>query len=52
LGQGLSCVLAFLAFAFVELRPSLPFLFLSVFLVGLILGGRPADRRGSSACWR
>jgi hypothetical protein len=32
-------VLASLAFAFVELRPSLPFLFLTVFLVGLILGG-------------
>ena len=37
----LSGVLASLAFAFVELRPSLPFLFLTVFLVGLILGGRP-----------
>jgi hypothetical protein len=36
----LSGVLASLAFAFVELRPSLPFLFLTVFLVGLILGGR------------
>src|SRR6478672_4144259 len=40
LGQALSGVLASLAFAFVELRPSLPFLFLTVFLVGLILGGR------------
>ena len=40
LGQALSGVLAALAFAFVELRPSLPFLFLTVFLVGLILGGR------------
>src|SRR6267378_3115517 len=38
----LSGVLASLAFAFVELRPSLPFLFLTVFLVGLILGGRAA----------
>jgi hypothetical protein len=36
----LSGVLASLAFAFVELRPSLPFLFLTIFLVGLILGGR------------
>ena len=35
-------MLASLAFAFVELRPSLPFLFLTVFLVGLILGGRAA----------
>lgn len=40
-----SGVLASLAFAFVELRPSLLFLFLTVFLVGLILGGRaPAGR--------
>ena len=43
----LSGVLASLAFAFVELRPSLPFLFLTVFLVGLILGrasrGRPCQ---------
>jgi hypothetical protein len=38
----LSGVLASLAFAFVDLRPSLPFLFLTVFLVGLILGGRAA----------
>jgi hypothetical protein len=38
----LSGVLASLAFAFVELRPSLPFVFLTVFLVGLILGGRAA----------
>ncbi len=38
----LSGVLASLAFAFVELRPSLPFLFLSVLLVGLILAGRAA----------
>jgi DUF2955 family protein len=38
----LSGVLASLAFAFVELRPSLPFLFLTVFLVGLILAGRAA----------
>jgi hypothetical protein len=38
----LSGVLASLAFAFVELRPSLLFLFLTVFLVGLILGGRAA----------
>src|SRR6478736_9714816 len=38
----LSGVLASLAFAFVELRPSLPFLFLTVFLIGLILGGRAA----------
>jgi hypothetical protein len=35
-------VLASLAFAFVELRPSLPFLFLTVFLVGLSRGGRAA----------
>ncbi len=35
-------VLASLAFAFVELRPSLLFLFLTVFLVGSILGGRAA----------
>ncbi|MDZ4367193.1 MAG: hypothetical protein U0987_09255 [Afipia sp.] len=35
-------VLASLAFAFVELRPSLPFLFLTTLLVGLILGGRAA----------
>jgi len=35
-------VLASLAFAFVELRPSLPFLFLTVFLVALILGGPAA----------
>ena len=41
----LSGVLASLAFAFVELRPSLPFLFLTVFLVGLILGGRAAAGR-------
>jgi hypothetical protein len=41
----LSGVLASLAFAFVELRPSLPFLFLTVFLVGLILGGRAAGGR-------
>jgi hypothetical protein len=33
------------AFAFVELRPSLPFLFLTIFLVGLILGGRAAAGR-------
>jgi hypothetical protein len=39
LGPALSGVLASLAFAFVELRPSLPFPFLTVFLVGLILGG-------------
>jgi hypothetical protein len=45
LGQALSCVLASLAFAFVELRPSLPFMFLTVFLVGLILGGRAAVGR-------
>ena len=39
----LSGVLASLAFAFVELRPSsLLFLFLTVLLVGLILGGRAA----------
>src|SRR6266481_4244516 len=38
----LSGVLASLAFAFVELRPSLPFLFLTVFLVALILAGRAA----------
>jgi hypothetical protein len=38
----LSGVLASLAFAFVELRPSLIFLFLTLFLVGLILGGRAA----------
>lgn len=37
-----SGVLASLAFAFVELRPSLPFLFLTVFLVALILAGRAA----------
>jgi hypothetical protein len=36
-------VLASLAFAFVELRPSLPFLFLTVLLAGLILGGRAAS---------
>ncbi len=41
----LSGVLASLAFAFVELRPSLPFLFLTVFLVGLVLGGRAAAGR-------
>jgi hypothetical protein len=41
----LSGVLASLAFAFVELRPSLPFLFLTVFLVGLILGGPAAAGR-------
>ena len=29
-----------MAFAFVELRPAPAFLFLTVFLVGLILGGR------------
>lgn len=39
----LSGVLASLAFAFVELRPSsLLILFLTVFLVGMILGGRAA----------
>jgi hypothetical protein len=38
----LSGVLASLTFAFVELRPSLPFLFLTVFLVALILAGRAA----------
>jgi hypothetical protein len=38
----LSGVVASLAFAFVELRPSLPFLFLTVFLVALILAGRAA----------
>ena len=42
LDQALSGVLASLAFAFVELRPSLPFLFLTVILVALILGGRAA----------
>jgi Protein of unknown function (DUF2955) len=41
----LSGVLASLAFAFVELHPSLPFLFLTVFLVGLILGGRATAGR-------
>jgi Protein of unknown function (DUF2955) len=41
----LSGVLASLAFAFVELRPSLPLLFLTVFLVALILGGRAAAGR-------
>jgi hypothetical protein len=41
----LSGVLASLAFAFVELRPSLPFLFLTVFLVGLTLGGRATAGR-------
>ena len=41
----LSGVLASLAFAFVELRPSLPFLFLTVFLVGLILAGRATAGR-------
>jgi hypothetical protein len=35
-------ILASLAFAFVELRPSLPFLFLTTLLVGLMLGGRAA----------
>ena len=45
LGPALSGVLASLAFAFVELRPSLPFLFLTIFLVGLILGGRAAAGR-------
>ena len=35
-------VLASLAFAFVELRPSLLFLFLTTLLFGLILGGRAA----------
>jgi len=44
-------VLASLAFAFVELRPSLPFLFLTVFLVGLILGGRAAAAAGLSAMY-
>src|SRR5690349_14656891 len=44
----LSGVLASLAFAFVELRPSLPFLFLTVFLVGLILGGRAAASHASA----
>ena len=38
-------MLASLAFAFVELRPSLPFLFLTVFLVGLILAGRATAGR-------
>jgi hypothetical protein len=38
-------VLASLAFGFVELRPSLPFLFLIVFLIGLILGGRATAGR-------
>jgi hypothetical protein len=38
----LSGVVASLAFAFVELRPSLLFVFMTVFLVGLILGGRAA----------
>lgn len=38
----LSGVLASLAFAFVELRPSLLFVFMIVFLVGLLLGGRAA----------
>jgi hypothetical protein len=42
----LSGVLASLAFAFVELRPSLLFLFLTVFLIGLILGGRAAAAPG------
>jgi hypothetical protein len=42
----LSGVLASLAFAFVELRPSLLFLFLTVFLVGLLLGGRAAAAPG------
>ena len=36
----MSGVLASMAFALVELRPSPAFLFLTVFLVGLILGGR------------
>ena len=42
----LSGVIASLTFAFVELRPSLPLLFLTVFLVGLILGGRAAAAPG------
>ena len=41
-GGGVTQVGVALAFAFVELRPSLPFLFLTVFLVGLILAGRAA----------
>jgi hypothetical protein len=44
-------VLASLAFAFVEVRPSLPFLFLTVFLVGLILGGRAAAASGLAAMY-
>jgi hypothetical protein len=40
----LAGVLASLAFAFVELRPSLPFVFLIVFLVGLVLAGRATVR--------
>lgn len=42
----LSGVFASLAFAFIELRPSLLFLFLTVFLVGLILGGGAAAAPG------
>ena len=38
----LSGVVASVAFAFVELRPSLLFVFMTVFLVGLLLGGRAA----------
>ena len=41
----MSGVLASLAFAFVELRPSLASLFLTVLLVGLILGGRATAGR-------
>ena len=35
-------IVASLAFAFVELRPTLPFLFLIVLVVGLLFGGRAA----------
>jgi hypothetical protein len=41
-------VLASLAYAFVELRPSLLLLFLTVLLVGLALGGRAAAATGLS----
>jgi hypothetical protein len=35
-------IVASLAFAFIELRPTVPFLFLTVFFVALVFGGRAA----------
>lgn len=35
-------IVASIGFAFIELRPTLPFLFLTVLLVGLLFGGRAA----------